>query len=257
MTPLQRFLPIRWSIVLFLVFAAACTSTEPVSEKIDDTIATTTTVQSSLNAASGETEIECDARAISESYGERVKPEKCTSTWAVGDTDRDTWQCGSDGCPQTRIYHFTENKWVNTATCDRRIPLTRFASSCYVPNVGLATADLVPPQDVACIVWVTNSLPRYAKETGCPLSRDAVLASLKDTCPDTFDITQLPIEKCDRGEVVKKLQTRLRELKFNVAASGFYGPDSARAVFTFQEEKGLLATAIVDEETWIALGLTP
>ena len=247
-------------LICGVLLLGACSSANNETTNVDsrpENTVTTTTVQTSLNPPSGETEVTCDARALSASYGERVKPEKCTSTWAIGDTDRDTWQCGKGGCPQTRIYHYTNNKWINTATCDRRIPLTRFASSCYVPDVGLATADLVPPQDVACIVWAANALPRYVKETGCPLSRDAVLDSLKETCPETFDITQIPIEKCDRGEVVKQLQTRLRELNFNVSASGFYGPDSARAVFTFQEGKGLLATAIVDEETWKALGLAP
>ena len=173
----------------------------------------------------------------------------------MGDTDRDSWQCESEGCRQTRIFHLDAGKWVNTATCDRTLPLTRFASSCFFPNVGLATANLVPPQDVACIIWATNTLPQYVKETGCALSRDAVLASLSTKCDDTFDATQLPLQKCDRGDIVRQLQVRLRELNYKITASGFFGPDTSQAIFDFQESKNLLTTAIVDEETWLALGL--
>lgn len=256
----------RWRVSLVVAIAgltlSACTSTTSESQDtLPKTDAPTSTVNNAnaptSNPPTGENEIPCDNRAISASYGERVKAEKCTATWAMGDTDRDSWQCDSDGCRQTRLFHLENNKWVNTATCDRTLPLTRYASSCFVPNVGLATADLIPPQDVACIIWSTNSLPQYAKETGCAISRDAVLASLKETCDDTFDATQLPLQKCDRGDIVRQLQTKLRELKFNISVSGFFGPDTSRAIFDFQEKNNLVATAIVDEETWVALGLTP
>ncbi len=251
----------RGALVCLVLLLSACgaSTSEPETSNTQsqDLVVTTSTsiAEPAANPPSGETEIPCDNRGISSNYGEKLKLEKCTATWAMGDTDRDSWQCEKEGCPQTRIYQLQGSRWVNTATCQRNLPLTRYASSCYVPNVGVATADLIPPSDVACIIWATNSLPRYAKETGCALNRDVVLASLRETCPDTYDITGIPIEKCDRGEIVRQVQTRLRELDVNVTVSGFYGPESARAIFEFQESKNLIPTAIVDEETWTALGL--
>lgn len=250
---------IRGVLLCLVLLANACgtatTNSKTSVTQPQDVSTPSSTTTDVVNPPSGETEVPCDTRGISANYGEKVKLEKCTATWAMGDTDRDSWQCGDEGCVQTRIYQLQGTQWVNTATCQRNLPLTRYASSCYVPNVGLATADLVPPQDVACIIWATNTLPRYAKETGCELDRAVVLANLRETCDDTYDITGVPIEKCARGEVVRQVQEQLRQSGFNVTISGFYGPESARAIFEFQERENLFPTAIVDEETWAALGL--
>ena len=53
-------------------------------------VAATTTVPTFLNPASGEKEITCDNKAIGASFGEKLRLEKCTATWAFGDTDVDT-----------------------------------------------------------------------------------------------------------------------------------------------------------------------
>lgn len=206
--------------------------------------------QELLVSPSGEKEIPCDTQAISRSYGEKVKAEKCTATWAVGDTDRDSWNCEEEGCRQTRLYRFANNKWVDTAICLRELPLTRYASSCFVPNVGLATIDLIPPQDVACILWPTNSQPKYVKETKCVFDESEVLKSFDTKCEGFFEKTTLPLEKCHQGALVQQALVKLQQLKYVRNVDIYFGPEMARAVFEFQTDNNLMRTGILDDETW-------
>jgi hypothetical protein len=75
-------------------------------------IITTTTTLHQLIPSKVEAEIPCDARAISQSYGE------------------------TDACRQTRLCRLIDHTWTDTAICLRELLLTRFASGCFVPNVG-------------------------------------------------------------------------------------------------------------------------
>jgi len=240
------------ALLLFLVVGCTATtpSTQTSSTQTSSEIVPTTTTPSQLVPASGEIEIPCDSKAISQSYGEKVKVEKCTQTWAVGDTDRDSWNCEDDGCRQTRLYQFANNKWINTATCSRELPLTRYASSCFVPNVGLATIDLIPPQDVACILWPANSHPKYVQETQCALDESKVLKSFDTKCEEYYEKTSLPLEKCYRGPLVRQALVKLQQLKYVRNVVDYFGPEMARAVFEFQTDNNLARTGILDDKTW-------
>ena len=222
------------------------TSTAPMA-------AVTTTVPTFLNPASGEKEIACDNKAISASYGEKLLLEKCTATWAFGDTDRDRWNCPDDGCTQTRLFQLQGTKWVNTTTCQRSLPLTRFFMSCYVPNVGAATLKEIPPSDVACIIWPANKALKYVAETGCEADLASVTASLNEKCTGYFAASELPVEKCDQGLAVKLMQARLRTAGYNTSVDGYFGPAMALAIFKFQKDKGLLKSGTIDIATWKAL----
>ena len=236
-------------LLMGMLLLAGCAANSS-STQISTDIAPTTSTPQLLVPASGETEIPCDAKTISASYGEKVNVEKCTETWAVGDTDRDSWQCEDEGCRQTRLYRFTDNKWTDTATCSRELPLTRYASSCFVPNVGLATIDLITPQDVACILWPTNSLPKYVKETQCAFDESQVLKSFDTKCEGFFEKTTLPLEKCHQGALVQQALTKLQQLKYVRNVDIYFGPEMARAVFEFQTDNNLPRTGILDDETW-------
>jgi peptidoglycan hydrolase-like protein with peptidoglycan-binding domain len=168
----------------------------------------------------------------------------------MGDTDRDSWNCEDTGCRDTRLYRFTNNKWTDTAICLRELPLTRFASSCFVPNVGLATIDLIPPQDVACILWPTNSHPKFVKETQCVLNENEVLKSFDTKCEGFFEKTTLPLEKCHQGALVQQALTKLQQLKYVRNVDIYFGPEMARAVFEFQTDNNLARTGILDDDTW-------
>ena len=213
----------------------------------------TTTLPTFLNPASGEKEVACDNKAIGAAYGEKLRLEKCTTTWAFGDTDRDRWNCPEEGCQQTRLFHFDGAKWINTSTCQRSLPLTRFYMSCYIPNVGAATLKELPPSDVACIIWPANKSLKYVAETGCEPDLASTTSSLNEKCTGYFAASELPVEKCDQGKAVQLMQTRLRKAGYNTSVDGYYGPAMALAVYKFQKDKGLLKSGMIDVATWKAL----
>ena len=206
-----------------------------------------------MNPPSGETSVPCDSKAVSASFGEKVRLEKCTATWAFGDTDRDSWNCPDEGCAQTRIFHLENDKWVNTATCRRNVPLTRYASSCYIPNVGPATLAQLPPSDVACAIWPANTLLKYSTETGCTPSAADIAAQMSGACTGYFVAVEFPIEKCDQGSAVRIMQQRLKSAGYSTNVDGYFGPSMAKAVFDFQKSRKLTATGMIDEVTWQAL----
>lgn len=62
----------------------------------------------------------------------------------------------------------------------------------------------------------------------------------------------------DKGAEVKELQTRLNELGYSVGSpDGVFGKKSETAVKSFQKDKGLEITGVVDEATWEALFSDP
>ena len=250
----KRLLP--FMLVVLTACSSGTTSTENTATAAIPTsasVATTSTTPSVFNPPSGEQRIECDSKAIGALYGEKLLLEACTPTWAVGDTDRDSWNCPPEGCLQTRLFHLENNTWTTTAMCDRRYPLTRFASSCYVPNVGLATLNLIPPSDVACLIWAPNTALRFISETGCTPSKQSIAAELKTPCDGYFMPQELPMQKCAQGEAVRRVQQAVSALGFKTQVDGYFGPALAQKVFEFQGTKKLLQTSLLDESTWRAL----
>ena len=256
---MKKFIALLSAILAFVALSA-CTKSATTDSNNTDTAApttlapvTTTTVASLKNPDSGEKSITCDNKAISASYGEKVKAEKCTTTWAMGDTDTDSWNCPKEGCSQTRLYHYKNNKWTHTATCQRSLPLTRYKSSCYIPNVGPATLTELPPGDVACAIWSANNLLRYVTETGCSPSQAEINAQFSSECSGYTAAVALPIEKCDTGNAVKTAQKKLKEAGYNTNVDGYFGPSMAKAVYDYQGAKSLQQTGLIDGPTWQSL----
>ena len=214
---------------------------------------TTTTVAPLTNPPSGEKLVTCDSKAIGASYGEKLRLERCTATWAFGDTDRDSWNCPDDGCAQTRVFRLENDRWINTATCRRSLPLTRYATSCYVPSVGAATLDQIPPGDVACLIWPANTFLKFAAETGCTPSKADIAAQMAGKCTGYFVAVEFPVEKCDSGRAVRVMQERLKDAGYATSVDGYFGPNMAKAVYDFQGTKNLPQTGMIDRATWLAL----
>lgn len=244
-----------------LLILTACGGSSKISDSPSTTVATTsttlaapsTTIAEIFNPASGEKAVACDNKTVGASYGEKVKLEFCTETWAMGDTDQDTWNCPKAGCAQTRLYHLVDTKWTSPAICKRDKPLTRFALSCYVPNAGPATLAEIPPKDVACIIWQTNKALAFVEETGCTPSKGDINVSLSAECTGYFEAVSLPLEKCDNGSAVTVMQNQLRAAGYSVSVDGYFGPAMAKAVYAFQGDKGLRQLGIIDSATWNAL----
>jgi hypothetical protein len=215
--------------------------------------ATTTTVVATKNPPSGEQAITCDVKAISASYGEKVKAEACTATWAVGDTDRDTWNCPKEGCEQTRLFKLVNNKWSVVSICYRDQPLTHYNRSCYIPNAGPATLAEIPPSDVACTIWSTNRALKWVEETGCEPRQADINAALSGKCDGYFDASSLPVERCDHGPAVSEMQKRLRTAGYSTQVDGYFGEAMAKAVYAFQDKNKLMKSGIIDSATWKAL----
>ncbi len=244
-----------------LLLLAGCTqSSTSTSDSIaalplatTTTVVATTTVPPLMNPPSGENLVTCDSKAVGANYGEKVRLEKCTATWAFGDTDRDSWNCPDDGCAQTRIFRLENNSWISTATCRRSLPLTRYTTSCYIPNVGPATLAQLPPSDVACLIWPANTLLKHTAETGCTPSQADINAQMSGACTGYFSAVEFPIEKCDQGTAVRLMQQRLKAAGYSTNVDGYFGPSMAKAVFEFQKSKQLQPTGMIDAETWKTL----
>lgn len=217
------------------------------------TVFSTTTVAPLMNPPSGEKLVACDAKTIATNYGEKLRLERCTPTWAFGDTDRDSWNCPDEGCAQTRLFHLENNEWVNTATCRRTLPLTRYATSCYIPNIGAASLAQLPPSDVACLLWPANTLLKYTSETGCTPSKADIAAQMNGKCTGYFAAVEFPVEKCDSGTAVRLMQERLKKAGYNTNVDGYFGPNMAQAVYDFQGKNKLPQTGMIDQATWTAL----
>jgi len=248
---------------ILIILVAACGST---SASVDSTVVTstslavpttagvtTTTAAPTKNAPSGEKAIACDLKAISANFGEKVKAEACTATWAVGDTDRDTWNCPKEGCEQTRLFHLVNDKWTVVSICYRDQPLTHYNRSCYIPNAGPATLAEVPPSDVACAIWSTNRALKWVEETGCEPRQADITAALSGKCDGYFDASSLPVERCDHGPAVSEMQKRLRAAGYSTQVDGYFGEAMAKAVYAFQDKNKLMKSGIIDTATWKAL----
>lgn len=252
----RRLLP-----ALLLVVLAACgaqsadTATTTIdTSPVPTTVGvTTTTIAATKNAPSGEKVIPCDAKAIGASFGEKVRVEACTATWAFGDTDRDTWNCPKEGCEQTRLYQLVNAKWISPAICYRNQPLTQFSRSCYVPNAGPATLAQIPPSDVACAIWPANRSLKWIEETGCEARQADIDAALSGKCEGYFQSTSLPVERCDQGTAVSEMQKRLKKAGFATQVDGYFGEAMAKAVYEFQSKNALLKSGVIDAATWKAL----
>ena len=255
---MKRFVPAFLILVLASCGGTQTTSTSSSVATADSAVATTvgvttTTIALTKNPASGEKAIPCDVKAISANYGEKVKAEACTATWAVGDTDRDTWNCPKEGCEQTRLFHLVNEKWTVVSICYRDQPLTHYNRSCYIPNAGPATLAEIPPSDVACAIWSTNRALKWVEETGCEPRQADITAALSGKCDGYFDASSLPVERCDHGLAVSEMQKRLRKAGYTTQVDGYFGEAMAKAVYAFQDKNGLMKSGIIDTATWKAL----
>lgn len=256
---------VKRALSAFLVFVvAACGSSSSSVDPADTTavaaviatttpLATTTTVAATMNPPSGEKLVDCDTKTMSTSYGEKLKPEACTASWAYGDTDRDSWNCPKEGCEQTRILRFSNNKWSTTAICYRNQPLTHFSRSCYIPNVGPATLAEIPPSDVACAIWPTNRSLKWVEETKCEPRQADINAALSGKCEGYFESSSLPVERCDQGRAVTEMQKRLKAAGYDTQVDGYFGEKMAKSVYDFQAKNNLLKSGVIDTATWKAL----
>lgn len=241
-----------------LVGCAGSTDSSPTTVAAPSSTAapaTTAAPTTTTTLPPDETLVECPTKEIAAQFDKRMRMLRCTQTWALGSFDTDTWKCGPDGCTDTRVFNLRGGTWVNTATCYLDQPLTEKRRRCYVPDVGLATNAELPASNIACVIWPLNADPRWVDETGCPLSDEAINRILSTTCDGWTPNEILPLEPCDSGPLVRRVQRALRDAGYPVQVDGFNGPGTVRAIALFQKDRGLRRSGIVDQATLDALGV--
>lgn len=251
------------SVAVAAIILASCggsssNEANPTTVATDADTATTLPVSTTAPAPSttvavDEDVVKCPTSTFSAQFKTKMRMLDCTTTWAVGRYDRDTWNCPSDGCIDARIFHLENNVWVDKATCYTTEPLIPGKRRCYVPDVGVATDADLPPAVIACKIWPLNTDPKWADEAGCPLTDAAVNRILSTACDGWNQNESLPISPCDSGSLVRTVQKALRDAGFSVQVDGFNGPGTVRAIAQFQQDKGLRRSGIVNEETFAAL----
>lgn len=177
----------------------------------------------------------------------------CTENWAVGNLDRDTWNCPDAGCRQVKLFRRDAGTWTATATCDTTLPLSLWRVSCFRADLQpMATAD-VPSLAVQCRIWPANVALRNVAETGCTPPESVVNEALRGECDRWVDNYKLPLEKCDSGSAVRVLQKALKGKGHDVDVDGYFGTGTVRAVMDVQTKNSLLKTGLVDIGTWKAI----
>ena len=224
--------------------------TAPTAD-VTTTAATATTVAATTTTvAVDEDVVKCPTSTFSAQFKTKMRMLDCTTTWAIGRYDRDTWNCPSDGCVDARIFHLENGVWVDKATCYTTEPLIPGKRRCYVPDVGVATDADLPPASIACKIWPTNRQLVWVSETGCEPSAAEIAAALSTKC-DSWTATEfLPYAPCASGAGVKVMQRALREAGYPVDADGYNGPGTVKQIAAFQTKQNVPKTGLMDLATW-------
>lgn len=249
---------------LFATFLLAACSSGSNSKPADTTVAPSpTTVVPTTVAVTSTTEaqlstvdepvVECDVKALRAAFNTKMVLDTCTTTWAVGNTDRDTWNCSKDGCSQVDLYHLDGGTWRSTATCHVDQPLTYWKGSCYRADMAQVTVADIPSASIQCKIWPMNRNLHYISETGCEPTAADIKSMIATPCTHWSDNPSLPLEKCDSGNAVKVLQRQLKSAGHSVRPDGFFGGETVNAVMAEQKKAGLQQTAMVDLATWKAI----
>lgn len=231
---------------------AGSTATEGSTTVAPGTSTVTPTTGAQLSTVD-EPVVECDTKAFRAAFNTKMVMDACTTTWAVGNTDRDTWNCPDAGCSQVDLYHYTGNTWRSTATCHVDQPLTYWKGSCYRADMSPVTAADIPSAAIQCRIWPMNRNLRYISETGCEPTAADIKAMVSAPCTRWSDNPSLPLEKCDSGRAVTVLQKKLSSAGHSVRADGYFGGETVAAVMAEQKKAGLQQTGLVDLPTWQAL----
>ena len=210
---------------------------------------TTTTLAVSMI---DEKAIECDEDAIGADMKTKVKMDKCTENFGVGNTDKNTWNCPEDGCREASLFKRVNGKWGTNTMCRKDQPMVTPMRLCYrTDKAAVATEDDVLPPKIACTLWDANSELRFVSFTGCEPSAEAIKESLTRKCQGEWVQNEyLPFETCDSGTMVKRAQKVMKAAGLMTELDGFYGSNNAKQIADFQTKNGLRKTGMLDIDTW-------
>lgn len=228
--------------------AVDTTVVDTIDVSTTTTVAITTTTVSTIE----EKVVECDEDAIGVDMKTKVKMERCTENFGIGNTDKNTWNCPDDGCREASLFKRVNGKWSTNTMCRKDQPMVTPMRLCYrTDKAAVATDDDVFPPRIACALWDANSALRFVSFTGCEPSATAIKESLTKKCQGEWVQNEyLPFETCDSGTMVKRAQKVMKAAGLTTELDGFYGSDNAKQIAAFQEKNGLRKTGMLDIDTW-------
>ena len=95
---------------------------------------------------------------------------------------------------------------------------------------------------------------KKAAATPSPRAGSSVTPTVKPRAKPKPTQPEALLERGDRGEKVRELQHRLRQLEWSFGSiTGVYGPSTIKAVRGFQEKRRITVTGKVDRRTWRVL----
>lgn len=255
-----------FSPLILITTACAPHSILPGDTKVpaESKSSTTTGTETAATAAGGapttvaqptgadEPLVKCDNAEFRKALRTKMVMDRCTTTWAVGNSDRDTWNCPKSGCRQVNLYHLS-GTWAKTAVCDSTQPLTYWKGSCYHEDMTPVLATDIPPPSVQCKIWRANTDLNHIETTGCPVTKEVIADLTSGKCTGWVPNAVLPLVKCDSGNAVKAAQRALRKAGMTTDIDGYFGPGTARAVYEWQKKNGITPTGMIDLASWKAL----
>ena len=223
-----------------------------VTETVDASTTTTMAITTTTMLTIEEKVVECDEDTIGADMKTKVKMERCTENFGIGNTDKNTWNCPDDGCREASLFKRVNGKWSTNTMCRKDQPMVKPMRLCYrTDKAAVATDDDVFPPKIACALWDANSALRFVSFTGCEPSAAAIKESLTKKCQGEWVQNEyLPFETCDSGNMVKRAQKVMKAAGLTTELDGFYGSDNAKQIAAFQEKNGLRKTGMLDIDTW-------
>ena len=121
-----------------------------------------------------------------------------------------------------------------------------------IAPIATAVPDSALPDDHPIATEAPTPEPEPTPVTEVNGKADALLQAYLYS--DAFKITRGELKSGDKGDAVKRVQNRLRDLGYMTdKADGIYGGSTARSIRIFQYYNALDVTGIADESTQIAL----
>ena len=125
--------------------------------------------------------------------------------------------------------------------------------------VALAALGCAPADEDGSAIGITvPPQPAPVPTSGRPITGtapdDGTAPPARPSCDGYSANDQLPLRRCDRGELVQRVQSELAiALGVDIAADGYFGDATEAAVRSYQASSGLTADGLVGTETWNAL----
>jgi peptidoglycan hydrolase-like protein with peptidoglycan-binding domain len=85
------------------------------------------------------------------------------------------------------------------------------------------------------------------------IGKSALPGSQRVLLAATWEKLIVPVQQGSQGEAVRAVQSQLASRGMGVVVDGDFGPQTAQAVKTYQQQRGLAADGIVSAAMWSAL----